>query len=412
MKRLKILLAGAAVVTSGVALAAINPATPGLPQGWNMTGTQGYGSTAAVQVLPGNPGSAMCVECHSANPSAHISAPSKSNGYTASRTNNLDWGSHTIMNTLAMTNRTDPRAYTNSGGGFTGGFGTQPRDNGAYMRSGVWSMTGGSGGVSKYNISNDAGGKVISVLGTALPGTIGWANADMVCESCHNVLMNRGNQLFLGDYADNGTDVLCVGCHAAGPAKGSEGTTYEAFHANGNMQNFNKTRLKRHHVLTADTLATAYYDPDGNAQTNDAIMWAPNFSDRLGTGTYATFAMDTPLAAGASIAWRGKNNVSGVGTRSAALGAGDIREVNGTTVTCANCHRPHNARSEAGAFVLRTGNAAAFPNPSTGANNAASGTKGYGLRRQADVGDHSAVGSKVYGEYAPLCQGCHIGYGG
>ncbi len=410
MKRLTILLAGAAVATAGSALAAINPAAPGLPQNWTMTGTQGYGSTAAVVgALNDNPASAMCVECHSVNPSLHITAPATpSGGYDPTRAN--DRGSHAVMNTLAVTTRTDPRNTTNSGGGFLGGFGGGPRDAGEYMRAAAWGMSGGSGGVSKYNISNHASGKIVSVLGTGVGTTPTWAQVDMVCESCHNVVMNRGDRMVLADYADNGTDVLCVGCHASGTDKGAEGITYTAFHGNGALRSFNAVLRKRHHVVTGDTLAAIFYDPDTNFHTNDSRMWAPNFTDRLGTGTYGTFNPDTTVAYGATVAFRNRNNVSGVGTRNAALAAGDIA-ASGSTITCANCHRPHNAMNGAGAFILRTGSGVAFPNPSVGANAAAAGSAGYGLRRQSETGDHSAIGAKIYGEYGPLCQGCHSGYG-
>jgi hypothetical protein len=71
---------------------------------------------------------------------------------------------------------------------------------------------------------------------------------------------------------------------------------------------------------------------------------------------------------------------------------------------CVSCHRPHNAETTAGAFILRRGTVA----DGFAAGNAANTADG-GISRQSDV--DTTYANKIYGEYVPLCKGCHQGYG-
>ncbi|MDF1554081.1 MAG: cytochrome c3 family protein, partial [Deferrisomatales bacterium] len=292
-------------------------------------------------------------------------------------------GSHTVMTALGS---------TNSGGGWTGAA-AGVRTGGQYMKITAWSTLA----QSKYG---DPAGYTKD--GPAADRATDW---DMLCESCHNVLVNAGDQLLVEAYTNASVDTLCVGCHG-----GTVGETYAGFHGNGNLKAFGTSisqatytglaGRKRHHVLNAetlDTVAPSPYDPDSDVATSDSVMWAPSYSKELGTGLYATWTEDatSPIGEGAVFTFRNLVNVSGVGTLSTAAAAGDIPT--GTELRCTSCHRPHNAITNAGAFILRSGNGAAtFP----------SGVGVTGMERQVDN-----TSTAVYGEYTPICAGCHQGYG-
>lgn len=415
MKRSTIVLAGALSLTAGAALAALGPQF-GLPQGWSMTNTTGYGAQVGVN---GNPASAMCVECHTVNPSDRILQVSGLGGPAALDTTAVNRGTHAVMNVQAGAANA-PWAVTNSGGGFLGGYGPGPRDGGQYYRRGT---SGGganwaSGATSKFQ-------GTAANLNTVLEGGAGFAVAtsDLVCESCHNLVINTAtvadNDLLVGTYADNLNDGICTGCHSQDETAAGR----QAFHANDNLPAFaGNTVRKRHHVMGGDALTDAYYGLTGVSST----MWAPSASNRLAgawcTTPYATLAPGTTTdlnlgGGGAAIAYRGECNVAGSGTRVIANipALGDIKPqaANGANaINCVNCHRPHNARSTSGAFILRWGDTSkgdfvgnVGAGKFTGLTNA---SRFYGLRRQLDVDTNYSA--KVYQEYRPLCAGCHYGY--
>lgn len=429
MKRI-LMLAGVLAVAGGPAFSAINPVSPGLPgevvaTSWTMTAAQGYGAVATTAALPGlttndSKGSAMCVECHSVNPSYHVlganatysayTGPARGGSYAVDTTA-ANTGSHFVMNVLGTPTGTALVGSTNSGGGFLGGFSNAARaTGGAYMMKVAWpANTAGTAPVSKYN----QGTGLLS-----LPATGGTANvnfgsaADIICESCHNVLANNGSRLLLGSYADATNDDICVRCHSGNGSASGVAAGYEAFHANDNLAAFAGTTVrKRHHVLTGNTFG--FYGATGIS----SLMWAPTFSDKVaagwcGAGAYTNQSTVTTLTASTVVNFRNECSVSGVGARAAALAAGDINAAaaTGGNIRCVNCHRPHNAMASSGAFIFRTGTGSDFSGGGRQGNSrAASGTLGYGLRRQVDVGDWSTA--KAYNEYAVLCNGCHQGYG-
>lgn len=399
MKRTKLVFAGAALLAAAPCWAAINPSAPGLPQNWN-TNARGYRSGIAVGgatrplSTTDSWAAVMCVECHEVNPSDKITAPSfRSGGYTPSRT--ADWGTHAVMNIWA-TAATDAFGTTHSGGGFTGGF-AGARSAGEYEKVTAWTT---STGRSKYG------------NGTAYQSVL--TAGDMTCESCHNILVNLGNQLLLGEYSNTNVDTLCIACHGTGGAA----ETYAGFQANGNLKNFNGASRKRHHVLNGETLNTAAggpYNPDSDPATNDSIMWAAGYSKELGTGKFASWTYATTIADGAAFAFRNQVNVSGAGTLAGPMTAGDI--ASGTELRCTSCHRPHNADTGGGAFIFRRGDGTAQPTGTPAVSYVgdktfapiSTKTKQMGIRRQADAST-DYVTSKVYGEYRPLCMGCHVGY--
>jgi hypothetical protein len=404
MKRSTIVLAGALSLTAGAAFAALGPQW-GLPQNWSMTAATGYGTQTGVN---GNPASAMCVECHTVNPSDRILQVSQGGSVLIDRTN-VNWGTHAVMNVQAGAANA-PWGVTNSGGGFTGGFGGAARDGGQYYRGGVWTSLA----TSKYQGTPAA-------LTTVLEGGAGFATAtsDLICESCHNIVINTAtaadNDLLVGTYDDNVNDGICTGCHAQNELPAGRA----AFHGNDNLPAFAGTATrKRHHAMTGDLLrnGVGYYGSQGA----DSLMWAPSASDRLLTAwcttPYATLTAPAPLdlTTGVAIAFRDACNVAGQGTRAytAVAALGDITPTAANAVNCSNCHRPHNAKSGTGAFILRMGDTSKgnfVGNP--GALKFAGLTatsRFYGLRRQVDVDPSYAA--KVYQEYRPLCAGCHYGY--
>lgn len=394
MKRI-IGLAGAVALLAMPAVAGINPCDPGLPQAWDSTlyGVTIGAAVAATDCTGTQPtrlsvvnsySSAFCVECHGRNPSDKITTPS---GVPGGTKGTHDMGSHYVIAAAGD---------TNSGGGYSGSFGDAARTGGEYEKTTLWAPIDATGavqatkGLSKYGDPAAIDG-VANIITSASTGSV---VGDMVCESCHNILVNNGDQLLLDTYTNNDDDQICVNCHAAGDAE-ADGVdaTYANFHANGNLKNFNDTLRKRHHVLSGDTLdftAPGPYNPDDDIITQDSVMWAPSYSRELGTGKYDTWVISgTPIADDTVVGFRGLVNVSGVGTQATAAGAD---QATGTNLMCNSCHRPHNAVTNAGAHILR------------GYGNYTS-TNLDGLARNSDM-----VSGKVFGEYAGLCRDCHAGY--
>lgn len=392
MRLTTVLLAGTLALVAGSATAAINPADPGLPASWTfLTEARGYGTPDVVK----NGASSMCVECHSVNPSPHIVVPSDQKTLGIDNTSRF-WGSHTVMNALQNAAIV---TYTNSGGGFVGGFGNAPRDGGEYFNNAT-STRWESGAESKFAVGD--------TFTSVAQGETGYAvgTANLICESCHNIVTNLGANLLLDVYEDNGDDALCLKCHS------TSALSIEGFHGNDNLPAFfGTTARKRHHVLTGDVFDPALYGTTGNS----SVMWAPIFSTPLAEAwctdrTAKPGSADLANVTDDTVTFRNKCNVGGQGAKATGALTGDILAVDADTITCGNCHRPHNAMSGGGAFILRAGKAVAdgfdFPGKSS-ATSATSGI-GYGIRRQADVGAYT---NKVYGEYVGLCQGCHVGYG-
>lgn len=182
------------------ALAAINPASPGLAKS-NAYGEEG---------IPNNGSSAICVECHTENPKPNF-------------------GTHFVVNDLASELR-----ETNSGGGWNDAM-WGIRDNGEFLKISPWAEEyGGSGGLSKYGNSTNwesvmfiGNGGAVEILAAesvrqvTMPEEM--AELEIICESCHslrvnvegryNLLSNMTDSIFLDDSVDGAVASLCVGCH-------------------------------------------------------------------------------------------------------------------------------------------------------------------------------------------------------
>lgn len=399
MKRISILIAGAAVLMALPSFAGINPNDPGLPQGWTTTKyTANFlvGNTTSTDTTErlsqdNSYASAFCVECHGLNPSALILTPEVGGGVNAAALL-AQIGSHTVADAIGD---------SNTGGGYVGGSLrdrrsgttvtiTQPRTAGQFEKLLAW-------GPSANANNDDKGLSKYGITGTETRNSTVASAGDMICESCHNVLVNAGDQMLLEQFGHDGTagnDKICLGCHGAGASGGDVVNTvasYANFHDNGNLSPFlmpNTAGQKNHHVMNGDALditANGPYNPDADTGTNDSIMWAPSFTREL---------VGTTIGAAADFAYRDNVNLSGQGTYDQPLAAGDIGT--GTTmVMCNSCHRPHNAMTKAAAYILKTGTGGDF---TVGA-----GITGIETR-------HSASGDAQYVEYLPLCAGCHQGY--
>ncbi|GAB6063285.1 hypothetical protein [Deferrisoma palaeochoriense] len=145
-----------AVALAAPAWAGLNPANPGLPN------AQAYGTTYG-----NNAASALCVDCHTANP--------KPNG-----------GTHFVTHHDGASVRT-----------------TQ---NTTYEKTDAWS--GGASYLSKYAVPSPPNPSAQSVTGQT---------GEIICESCHNLVKNAagGNNLLEAFGRDLDPSALCEGCHAA-----------------------------------------------------------------------------------------------------------------------------------------------------------------------------------------------------
>ncbi|NOY46602.1 MAG: hypothetical protein GXP50_14300 [Deltaproteobacteria bacterium] len=237
-----------------VAHAAINPADPGLPA------AEAYGERG----IPNNGASAMCVECHTENPT-----PGK--------------GTHFVLNALTGSLRT-----THSGGGWPeAAWGV--RDSGEFFKISPWlEDEWGNGGSSKYGDSDTwesvvytGGDPVIAAEACrpeANPAAMG--SLELICESCHNLRANvEGRYNLLAkvtsspvpdDTVEGGHAPLCVGCH--GFLYQDDGGEANSLHSNWNdPRNFSlaagrrrgnnekhyiggKPYPRNHHVMTGDAI--------------------------------------------------------------------------------------------------------------------------------------------------------------
>ncbi len=157
MKSILVWLGALIWLVPGVDCAAgLNPASPGLPD------AQAYGTT-----YPGNRASAMCIDCHTANPK-----PSA--------------GTHFVVHDT--------------------GSGVRTTQDLSYEKLDAWS--GGAAHLSKYAAPSPPDAGAQSVTGQT---------GEIICESCHNLVHNAdgGNNL-LETYRESiDPSALCEGCHAA-----------------------------------------------------------------------------------------------------------------------------------------------------------------------------------------------------
>jgi hypothetical protein len=342
---------------SGV-FAGVDPQDPGLPQGWTQTLTAGYKNIVigdATGLLPnGNQGrlnrvntwsSALCVECHTVNPSAHTAAPAT---MPSGDNETMHRGSHFVRNYL-------DGAY----------YATNQAVAATVEKIDAWDTAGNNGdGLSRYGA---AGGTASST------GSIG----EMICESCHNALVNNGQNLLLGSYDEAKGDAgLCEACHAA----------------QARAQSIQSDPSPDHHPTSGNFVGG---DTGASPCDTGLHLLNPDNTTRLNL--------------------RPTDETGGVGF---ATDTSPVKEM-----SCASCHTPHDALTATGARVLRRGASKSTDsaikdkscNVAYVTGTPAGGVKGVvlvrkptgavatGLHRQLDMED----GDRLVSNYDPLCQSCH-----
>lgn len=394
---------------TGVVVAGINPATFGLPNVDLAVTDNSFYNVGSVTGVPGKQASVMCVACHTRNPSARTAYAPPTTGAKADY-----MGSHFVTRTFADTSK---------GGGYSDGSATPTiklRANRSAAASAIYMADNTSGaitgtgagdiatrwmGLPKYGYLN---GGVPDNTYTPRPGT----TAQMICESCHNIVHNIGPAKLLAIGFANGavvgtpttkgtqTSVLCVGCH-------------------GNM-NADLNAEWQLHPLTAGTW-------NGTQHHRNTSGATPIY---LGSGTPippATHDMGVMDRAYYGVGGVGGQNIGGSLYQMWAAGAGTLgatRAINYTTntermktmadnnqiqpsassVTCTNCHRAHNADGTAGATILMRGTTAFTTAMGTGpVPDLTTANAPRGLYRMEDKGGRGAA----FNSTNPLCLGCH-----
>ncbi len=358
------------------AQAAINPASPGLPpaNAYTLTG------------LLNNAASAMCVDCHSRNP-ARYTNPTFAGNYAPPTAADVK-GSHYVMESYAL---------AHSGGGWSDDrwLGTQ-YINGKYMKVDAWGLatdTNFSAGWSKWSNSTPAS---VPAYSTGAPTPITAGQYGIICESCHNILINapgpgvtppQGNRKLLAWSSNNqaqNNSYLCEGCHARMKATATAGNN-DGGNFNGATAQLNTGR--DHHVLGGDSI-TAALSATGRLWGRS---WAwldttAQMGNPVEPTTYANFIRPDALTTGDI----------------------DFAAANSTQITCSSCHRAHNAQTSTGALILKSGNGTNLVGTGL-ATDGGTGTN-YGIQRQFDRGAKEVSTTKLVTNESNLCDGCHSGY--
>ncbi len=329
MKTKRVLAVLCASLLAGPAMAGINPADPGLP---TADTTNNAGSSSYTGFTAGNnQASAMCVDCHTVQPKAG--------------------GSHYV-------NATNSAGATNSGGSGIDNTGAiTTRDNGAYFKVSLWNANGSNGAAtySKYRNGTTSVVPDNTIAGvktaTADATLSNYANYDIICESCHNIIVNDagGNNLLEtqanNEWEDADVAALCVGCHGfmytnqvdqsgSGLANWSDPRNNNEV-AGGTARKGNNeyhwvkgvARPQNHHVMTGDVI--------DSTQASLMVLWTDN-----DVVSYT----DSPIS-----------NTSTKGTYpQRATWLNGLTKPSGGGLNCTNCHAPaHGQNASPGASILR-----------------------------------------------------------
>jgi predicted CXXCH cytochrome family protein len=228
--------------------------------------------------------------------------------------------------------------------------------------------------------------------------------AQMICESCHNIVKNIGPRKLIADGRANKNAALCVGCH--GDMDGAISAEYQLHPLTAGTWSGTHHHRNSHSALSdtlykgsatqisatthnMGTMDRAYY-PDNNA-TAPIQMWAPSF------GTLGASARPITCTAATNPRMQDgcpDNGQIRVGSNDTGTGGG--------TIICTNCHRAHNAVSSAGATILMSGvdnvtRIGNIGNP-TGVTQA-----NWGAFRMTDQGGRD----QAFNTTNPLCLACH-----
>lgn len=319
-----LLIAGAPVLVG----AGLNPARPGLAP-----------AVYAGKTLQNNAFSAMCVDCHSTVPVR---------------------GTHTGSHFVSKGPDVTGADVTHSGGGFgTPGQQSQAgvRTNGAYFKVSAWS----SGAASKYgDVSTDNSYSTVSTgnhTGVVDNTASNYANREIICESCHNILVNAagGNNLLTTPVAqtDDATPSICIGCHgdmydddapsAQGVPTGANALVNTTKY--NDARNINEVSGGRKGVNSIHVVEGKVYDMNHHVTTGDWVTAAI-------VGVGQTWRDTLAISADAVL-----NPVSNQGTRGQMPQQAnwkDGKQKPTTAVSCLNCHtHGHGGNAYTAASILR-----------------------------------------------------------
>jgi hypothetical protein len=328
----------ASVLASLPALAGLNPASPGLPT-VAAAAIVGNATNVFSANVANNQMSAMCVDCHTLAPKTGM-------------------GTHFVAMAAGATNS------GGSGVNATGAVAT--RDTGNFFRLALWSATGATGAATYSKYGNGTlsyvPATVNGVRTATAQGTLAtYAGYEIICESCHNIVVNAagGNNLLEGQSkAGNAVNdftttivesEICVGCHgfmytsnaanAAAPANANYADARNTGEIGGFRGNnefhfaFNGTTgqqayAQNHHVMTGDNI--------DSIRANPGLLWTDNL---------IVSYTDQPVS---SASTRGTYPVGAAWT-----GTGIVKPAAGA-LTCTNCHAAgHGGGVTEGASILR-----------------------------------------------------------
>lgn len=379
-----------AVLLAGAAYAGINPANPGLPAlDLSLSQDNNFFGINDTSVA-GNQGSVMCVKCHTRNPGARTQI-----GYTGSGQN---WrGSHFV--TL---NYND----TSEGGGYDDGTNTGKnvsRTNRAANRFYTAANATAWAANPEYGVLASADN--VGVNSTD-PNAVA---AQMICESCHNIVRNVGANKLLARGSANDNALLCVGCHGdMDPVISAEWMYHPADNAawtgTAHHRNSHSTDADTYYYGAAADLAQTAYDMIALQRaywTGNNQMWSVNYGILASGGR----------TIGATTGWTqermnqgGYDNVNTVNTVTG-LGvspAGNLTGMGAGVLICTNCHRAHNATSSTGATILLRGTDTTTQMGDI-AEQLSNANAYLGLQRMQDKGGRLGA----FNSLNPLCLACH-----
>jgi len=382
------------ILMLGVAVAGINPANPGLPGvDTSLTGNDNN-FYASLGTVTSNKGSVLCVACHTRNPAAR----------TQYRVNKGGWnyvGSHFVTRNFADTAK---------GGGYTDG--TSPKnvrrttnnyigDNVGQQNPGLMTVANGWYAMPQY------GRLTAGVIDNNWPAgvAIGANAAQMICESCHNIVNNIGpNKLIATGFANGATTtgagldtkgtttpVLCFGCHGA-------------------MDSGVNAEWQYHPVATGVTWVGTQHHRNSQGATGTGRYFGsatPLAGHNMGQMDPAYYTATQQMWAAGPGSLTAARALQWTGSRMKAVADNNqiLSTTGGSQLLCTNCHRAHNTDSSVGATILMRGDLAISATTLIGLEPVpTSATNAYtGLTRMADQGGRGAA----FNSTNSLCLTCH-----
>lgn len=385
----------AATSLIGTSIAGIGPLR-GLPD-VNVSTTSATADMYAVNdtAVPGINGSVMCVACHTRNPAKRTAY-----GTTNGKGDAGYAGSHFVTANFAD---------TSEGGGYTDNP-AAAKARAARTATPVYMARSAAANFDWAGAPKYGTGSATSIDTNTIDPTAG-AAAQMICESCHNIVTNIGAAKLLatgfanggdnaaytvpgttqlhGIAANGGTTVptLCIGCHG----NMSAGVSAEwQLHP---LYTGSAAWTGTHHHRNTGTVATDYFGSGTQTAGHDmGSMDRAYYSVALGLQMWGAAYGELGTTARVPTYDPATNKKMKLAPTTAPQG--QIRVGAANQVLCTNCHRGHNAATAGGSTILMVTTTAA---PVLGPTTAATALNGLGTSgRDAHINNTN-----------PLCLGCH-----